>query len=104
MSVEGDDEAVRTTLVALRAGDPVVEALEVAGPGPLVIARVLPPFLRVVHQVRTVEVSPEDRVRVRALRGASALVVGNHPSLAEPVVERQTRRHGAKGAGPRAGG
>ena len=45
MSVEGDGEAVTTTVVALRAGDPVVEALEVAGPGALVIARVLPPFL-----------------------------------------------------------
>jgi hypothetical protein len=33
------------TLIVLRYGDPVVDALRVAGPGPLVILRVLPPQL-----------------------------------------------------------
>src|SRR4051812_19260170 len=46
----------------------------------------MPLFLRLVFRIRAVEVGPEDRARVRALRGAAALVVGNHPSLAEPAV------------------
>jgi len=38
-------ERAGPTLIALRRGDPVVAALRVAGPGPVVIARVLPmPF------------------------------------------------------------
>lgn len=44
--MEPEGEVVRPTLIALRQGDPVVEALGVAGPGSLVIVRVLPMAFR----------------------------------------------------------
>src|SRR5262252_9577430 len=43
--LEPADPAPAPTLIVLRYGDPVVDALRAAGPGPLVVLRVLPPPL-----------------------------------------------------------
>jgi CRP-like cAMP-binding protein len=43
--LEPADHAPAPTLIVLRYGDPIVDALRAAGPGPLVVLRVLPPPL-----------------------------------------------------------
>jgi hypothetical protein len=45
-AMETQDHAPPPTLIVLRHGDPVVDALRTAGSGPLVILRVLPPVFR----------------------------------------------------------
>jgi hypothetical protein len=67
----------RPTLIVLRYGDPVVDALEAAGPGPLVILRVLPPVLRGARPVEAEEGGgPWDRAERARL---ADLVAGRRP-------------------------
>lgn len=74
--------AVPSSLIALRVGDPVVEALKTAGPGPLVVVRLVP------------------RVRSILPRGSSAprLI---HPREGMQSVEQTVRARLAELVGPR---
>jgi hypothetical protein len=79
--MEIGDEPVPTSLIALRAGDPIVQALKIARQEPLVILRVLPAESRSVALA-----TPEIEATVRAHLARLADVVGQRRPAPRLVV------------------
>jgi CRP-like cAMP-binding protein len=73
------DRPAPPTLIVLRFGDPVVDALRAAGSGPLVILRVLPPALRSLAPSSPTAPPPES-AEGAARAHLSELVVGRRPA------------------------